>query len=644
MKTSLHNLSRAARLLAVAAAALVTSHSAQAADGTWTLISSGNASGAWLDATTTNWAGDIVADGSAFTARFDTLDITAASTVALGAPRTIGTIIFGDTAPATGASWTLSNNSTPANILTLGGAATITVDAMSSVSNTGSNVTISAIIDGVNGLTKNGTGTNTTVTNNTAGTGTLTLSGANTYTGATNIDTGTIRATNALAFGGVAGGKLTTNVVTVASGARLLLGGVNIANTVNLNGANAISVSGGNSTLSGIVNLQSNSTAYVHNGGNYTLTFSGTLNLGSNVLTLQPPSTNNGIIIGGTLTGGVASGVTKAGNGPLTMQADGSGYSGTTTLFAGEIRIDTDTALGTGTFAIAPSNDGSVTVRSNSASARTIAPAVTLPQAVNYGNASGRLIFGSATTGNLTFTSTTPIALGSATRKFEVYNRTQFDAGFTGTSGITQQTVTGTLVLNGANTYTGTTTVNAGTMLVSGTHTAGAGTYVIGAAGTLGGNGSITATSLTTTAGSKLTPGETGVLGNAFTFALASGMNISASSNDTGAYIFDLATVGTSDKITLTLGTLDIGTLDFADFAFNAMGGFGAGTYVLFDASSAITGSIGTAAGMIGGFSSTLSIDNLNNDVLLTVVPEPSTWALLAFSLTTVLVFRRRRA
>jgi autotransporter-associated beta strand protein len=208
------------------------------------------------------------------------------------------------------------------------------------------------------------------------------------------------------------------------------------------------------------------------------------------------------------------------------------------------------------------------------------------------------------------------------------------------------KTGTGTQIFAGANTYGGGTTVNAGTLLINGRLSTQGNVNVTG--GILGGAGDGTTTGIiggntTVAAGGKLAPGAAAGLAGNLTFS--NGLNLSASSNDTGAYLFNLNAVSNSDSITLTSGTdfaLNVGTLDAADFTFTIGAGFGAGTYVLFDANSAIAGTIGTAeVDFGGGFTGTLSIDTINNDVLLTVVPEPSV-AMLAALGAAGLCWRRR--
>ncbi|MCX6896741.1 MAG: autotransporter-associated beta strand repeat-containing protein [Verrucomicrobia bacterium] len=132
------------------------------------------AGGFW--STTANWLNNCIATGSGQTADFSQLDITADATVNLDSARTIGNLVFGDTDTGTAASLTISNNATPANTLTLAGAApTITVNPLG----TGKSAAVAAVVAGSSGLTK-------------AGSGTLVLSGANTYTGGTVVSNGTI--------------------------------------------------------------------------------------------------------------------------------------------------------------------------------------------------------------------------------------------------------------------------------------------------------------------------------------------------------------------------------------------------------------------------------------------------------------------
>ena len=82
--------------------------------------------------------------------------------------------------------------------------------------------------------------------------------------------------------------------------------------------------------------------------------------------------------------------------------------------------------------------------------------------------------------------------------------------------------------------------------------------------------------------------------------------------------------------------------INFTDLS---SGSLAHGAYTLFtaDVANAYSGfgslSIGTGLGAYTG--STLQV--VGNNIMLNVVPEPTTWALLAFSLTTVMVMRRRR-
>ena len=483
----------------IASAALLVVHTAQAADGTWTQVLEGNASGTWSDAETGNWLPSAVASGSGFTADFSTLDTTGLSTVTLGEPRTIGNLIFDDTDTATNSRWILDNGGTAANKLTLAGTTpTITVNNLGNGSLTNSTVTISAAISGSNGLTKDGTGT--VASASTHGKGVLVLSGANDYTGGTTVNTGALAAANSSAFG--------TGAVTVSSGAQLQIRGVNIANTININGSNALfSNASSGSNLSGTVNLQSNSSIKLAtNSGNSTMTLSGTLNLAGNTLTVETINVNPAVTLSALING--SGGITKNNDGTLRITADNINagtYSGTTTLKRGVLELGSDGALGSGTFAFSTDNDQTATVRSNSSTARTIAATVTFPSTGSVGNANSRYIFGSSSSGDLTFTNTTTINLGSVVRRFEPNNATRFDAGFTGTGGIIKQGA-GTLVLNGTSDYTGPTTVNNGTMVVNGS-LASTSVVTVNSGGSLEGN-SGTMGAATILPGGTLAPGN----------------------------------------------------------------------------------------------------------------------------------------
>jgi MYXO-CTERM domain-containing protein len=83
--------------------------------------------------------------------------------------------------------------------------------------------------------------------------------------------------------------------------------------------------------------------------------------------------------------------------------------------------------------------------------------------------------------------------------------------------------------------------------------------------------------------------------------------------------------------------------LDFDAFNFLPQSGYGLGIYTLFNAASPISGSLGVADGLINGTTAFLWIDTVNHDILLGVVPEPSTFSLAALGLLGLASFGRRR-
>jgi autotransporter-associated beta strand protein len=201
-------------------------------------------------------------------------------------------------------------------------------------------------------------------------------------------------------------------------------------------------------------------------------------------------------------------------------------------------------------------------------------------------------------------------------------------------SGLTKAN-NGTLILTGVSTYTGATVINGGTLIVSGSIN-GTNAVAINAGGTLSGAGSITTpNAITGAVGAQLAPGlqpfSPGTLN-----VTASVLDLIAElTGSSQSLLFDLATPGASSKVVLTSGMLNIGTdkLAFGDFQFQADTGFGEGTYTLFDTSSPIVGSLDPIsshlAGIIGGLPATLAFGDSGHDIILIVIPEPNSIALL---------------
>ncbi|CAM2921996.1 autotransporter-associated beta strand repeat-containing protein [Rariglobus hedericola] len=466
---------------------------------------------------------------------------------------------------------------------------------------------------------------------------------------------------------------------TATAGSWVLSNNGNAANALTLAGTTpTITVdtlgTGATATISAVIAGSSGLTkaglgTLVLSGAN---TFSGTTNVNAGTLRLASDTAigNADIASGAVLNvdsvsvvySGNTSGagrITKTNSGStLTLLGNGL-HSGGTTLTDGRLILGTGTnnGLGTGTFTL---SRGAVQSLDNST--RTITNALSMgSNELSFGALQGA----STGLGDLNFASTTGTTIGGS-KIWTVTNSTTatFANNWSGNTGWSiTKAGTGTLVFSGnmntsgaltvnagamtlnglTNSYTGVTTVSGGILLINGAKT-GTGAVTI-TSGTFGGNGTI-AGAATAASGSFLSPGASSGVAGTLTFT--STLDISGLASGTGGLLFNLGSVGSSDKIALSSGALTIGTgaLDWNDFSFTTLSGYGVGTYTLFSTTTSIVGTMGSnLTGTVGGLNGTLSISG--NDIVLTVsaIPEPSTYALIGgvLSLGLAATLRRKR-
>lgn len=255
-------------------------------------------------------------------------------------------------------------------------------------------------------------------------------------------------------------------------------------------------------------------------------------------------------------------------------------------------------------------------------------------------------------------TATTEVKIGGAVIDSNGFAITTGDA-LDGVGGLTKQGL-GSLTLTGANIYTGPTLVDNGTLALTGTGSiATSPLIVVKQPGTLdvsGVGGGFNLVSGQTLKGKGTVignvndlPGSVLALGESvgtLTFANNLDISLQVAAAATASLFFELDTPGASDLALLTGGILNIGAggLEFDDFAFTALGGFGPGTYTLFDTSNLVAGSLGTSVtGTIAGNGATLFISGDGQDVQLNVVPEPSALLSLVGGVAMLVGFQRRR-
>jgi autotransporter-associated beta strand protein len=221
------------------------------------------------------------------------------------------------------------------------------------------------------------------------------------------------------------------------------------------------------------------------------------------------------------------------------------------------------------------------------------------------------------------------------------------------------------------NTYTGNTTVSVGTLLVNNTAGSGTGTgsVAVNSGGTLGGNGTISG-AVTVNSGGTLSPGNSpGLLtqgattlegGGNYNWQIADALGLAGTGYDsislTSGSALTLNNTSVS-KFNINLWSLsgispDVnGDANFFNNSSNyswtliatdqVIGGFAADKFAI--NITATNGAEGFANTLNGSFSVALADGGTDLNLVYTAVPEPSTWALLAGSLTVVTILRRRR-
>jgi len=425
---------------------------------------------------------------------------------------------------------------TRANAITFtGGANTLTLQAGSNLTGnidvTGSltfnqptDATVSNVITGTGSVAKTGAGV-------------LFLSGNNTYTGATTINAGTLALSG---FGNISSSSSVTvgsgatfdvsassfffvPITTLAGSGTVQLGGNGLVITNGstefsgaINGSGGLEILSGTQTLSGAngysgpTQIDRGATLALKGAGSIASTLCVGFNpLGSGLATFDISQTTAGASVGG-LADGVGIGRVSLGSQTLTITNGSS--------FAGVIQ-DGGIAGGTGGNLVisAPgfgqdlsgvnTYTGSTTITANAL--------LTLSGNGSISSSSGLILSGtgatfdiSASSGNQTIRDLSGVAgsmiqLGANSLTVGTANSTTFAGSIDGSGGLVKQG-TGALQLSGTNTYTGATTVNAGTLIVNGSIASSA--LTVNAGAMLAGTGTVGATTIMS--GGTFAPGN----------------------------------------------------------------------------------------------------------------------------------------
>jgi len=486
---------------------------------------------------------------------------------------------------------------------------------------------------------------------------------------------------NSATFGGT-DGTAQSYVISLTGGSTFTTTGIAINNTgYRFQAASAATLNLGTGTTSALsiatgksATIGNNVTVTSSEGaGNTAIKGGGTLNIGGSGIT-NAAVTHTGLLIkidggttvnvnsGGSLSttaaaivvGGSASqvgilnveGGTVSASANNVVLANGAGATGTLNINSGSVTITG--ASNVVRFGSSGGTSGTGIVNLNGGTLTTSGLTQTGTTSATLNLNGGVLKATKANTGFLTGTITNVVKTGGAkidTNSFAITigQALIHDAGLESTvdGGLTKSG-TGTLTLSTANTFTGRTLVNAGTLALSNvlalqnsaldvsgagtvTFTAGTNTYTLGG---LQGVGTLTAT------GKTIGLNSSG----------SSAVTITGSGDfQVGAAITVAATAFTFD------GTLNItlsDTLSTGSHTFNLFDGQTGGSFDSVSIAGSYTASGGSGSAFTDSSGNSFSFNNSTGDLSVTIsaVPEPSTYAILAgASMLGVAVCRRRK-
>jgi autotransporter-associated beta strand protein len=275
-----------------------------------------------------------------------------------------------------------------------------------------------------------------------------------------------------------------------------------------------------------------------------------------------------------------------AGSATLTTSSGGNTYFADSST-AGSATVTTSS--GGNTYFADSSTAGSATVTTSGTGQFDISPLSSGGLTAGSIAGDGRYLLGSKS-----------LTVGSNNQSTTVSGSIEDGGVVGGTGGSLVKTGTGTLVLSGVNSYTGSTTVNAGALGVNGSNSASVLT-IVNAGGTLGGTGTVGTTQIH--GGGTLSPGNSiGTLTVNGNLAFGAGSTYAVE-----------ASPGAVDRTNVSGTATLAGTLR-ASFA---RGTYSARTYTLLSATGGRTGTFGTfsTAGLPGGFQTNLSYTS--TDVML---------------------------